>query len=131
MASRSQGNNAPQSWQLRCESHIVPSAVLTSHQYWSRFSAAEITSTRQAMYVQRSIRGAFVQALLQRKSKTYYAFWVCICSLRYPACNEHVTRPAIQYFSTLSHKLHDFRKKKRNVIEHKMCVTIFPTNSVW
>jgi len=43
---------------------------------------------------------------------------VCICSLSYPACNAHapycrVTCPTLQYFSTLSHKRHDFRKKKR------------------
>ena len=34
--------------------------------------------------------------------------------------------PALHYFSTLSQKLHDFRKKK--VIEQKMCVLIFSTN---
>ena len=28
--------------------------------------------------------------------------------------------PSVQYFSTLSYKLHDFRKKKK-VIERKMC----------
>ena len=32
---------------------------------------------------------------------------------------------AVQYFSTLSHKQRDFRKK---VIEHEMCVMIFSTN---
>ena len=32
---------------------------------------------------------------------------------------------AVQYFSTLSHKRHDFREK---VIERKMCVLIFSTN---
>jgi hypothetical protein len=32
---------------------------------------------------------------------------------------------ALLYFSTESHKRHDFRK---NVIEHKMCVLIFCTN---
>jgi hypothetical protein len=31
----------------------------------------------------------------------------------------------LPYFSTLSHKLHDFLKKK---FEHKMCVLIFCTN---
>jgi len=27
--------------------------------------------------------------LLQWKSNKYYLFWVCVCSLRYPACNAH------------------------------------------
>ena len=31
---------------------------------------------------------------------------------------------ALQYFSALSHKLHDFQQ---NAIEHKMCVLIFST----
>ena len=37
-----------------------------------------------------------------------------------------VACPALQYFSTLSHKRHDFRKEKK-VTEHKMCVLIFST----
>jgi uncharacterized ion transporter superfamily protein YfcC len=35
---------------------------------------------------------------------------------------------ALLYFSTLSHKRHDFQKK---FIEHKMCVLIFSTTFVW
>ena len=35
-----------------------------------------------------------------------------------------VACPAIQHFSALSHKWHDFR---RNVTEHKMCLFIFFT----
>jgi len=38
-----------------------------------------------------------------------------------------VACPALQYFSTLSHKRYDFRQK---VIEHKMCVLIFSTTFV-
>jgi hypothetical protein len=33
--------------------------------------------------------GTFVQPLLQWKSNNYYIFWVCVCSLWYPACNSH------------------------------------------
>jgi len=35
-----------------------------------------------------------------------------------------VACPAVQYFSTLSHKRHDFREKK-NIIEYKLRVLIF------
>jgi hypothetical protein len=37
--------------------------------------------------------------------------------------------PAPQNFSTLSHKRHDFRKKKK-ITERKMCVLIFSTSFV-
>ena len=30
-----------------------------------------------------------MQPLLQWNSNNYYIFWVCICSLSYPACNAH------------------------------------------
>ena len=33
--------------------------------------------------------GVFVQPLLQWKSNKYYIFWVCICSLWYPANKAH------------------------------------------
>jgi hypothetical protein len=38
-----------------------------------------------------------------------------------------VAYPALQYFSTLSHKWHDFPE---TVIEHTMCVSIFSTTFV-
>ena len=36
------------------------------------------------------------------------------------------TSSALPYFSTLSHKRHDFRGREK-VVEHKMCVPIFST----
>ena len=39
-----------------------------------------------------------------------------------------VACPALQHFSTLSHKRYDFRRK---VTEHKMCVLISSTTFVW
>jgi len=41
-----------------------------------------------------------------------------------------VAGPAIPYFSTFSQKRHDFRKEKKKVIEHKMCILNFSTNYV-
>ena len=66
-----------------------------------------------------------MQPLLQWKNSMYYILWVCICSPRYPACSwlSSVACPALQYFSTLSHKQHDFRKKKK-VLNIK-CVFLF------
>ena len=50
---------------------------------------------------------------------------VCLYScLGYPACSvilSSVASPAVQHFSTLSHKRHDFRKRK-NLSGNKMCV---------
>ena len=46
----------------------------------------------------------------------------CACAISSVVC------PAIQHFSTLSHKRHDCRNK---VTEHKMCALIFSTNFVW
>jgi hypothetical protein len=40
-----------------------------------------------------------------------------------------VARPDLQYFSTLSHKRHDFRKEKK-VTEHETCFD-FLYKSVW
>jgi hypothetical protein len=69
-----------------------------------------------------------VQQLLQWKSNKYYIFWACVGSLEYPACNAHasydmssVACPAVQYFSTLFHKQHDYLTQ---VIEHEMRVAI-------
>ena len=36
-----------------------------------------------------NVRIAFVQPPLQWKNNKYYIFPVCVCSLRYPACNAH------------------------------------------
>jgi hypothetical protein len=65
----------------------------------------------------------------------YYIFWVCMCSLSFPACKEHapcilssLAYTGLPHFSTLSHKWRSFLKK---VIEHKICVLIFSTNFTW
>ena len=41
----------------------------------------------------------------------------CACAI-----SSSVACSVLQYFSTLSHKRHDFRKRK--VTEHKMCVLV-------
>ena len=49
------------------------------------------------------------------KSVKYYIL-TCVCSLWYPACNAHVPYCHLwlyHIFSTLSHKWHDFLKKKK------------------
>ena len=49
----------------------------------------------------------------------------CACAIL-----SSVACPGLQYFSTLSHKLYDIRKKK-NVSDYKRCVLIFSTIFAW
>jgi hypothetical protein len=63
-----------------------------------------------------------------------YVYWVCVCSLCYPACN--VRAPychlwAVQLYRILQYliKWYDFQEK--NVTENKMCVLISSTTSGW
>jgi hypothetical protein len=70
-------------------------------------------------------------------AEKYYTFSVCFSSLSYPALKApapyyviSVARSVLEYFSTLSHKLHDILQKKK-VFEHKMCVFIFFSTVVY
>jgi hypothetical protein len=54
-----------------------------------------------------------VQPLLQWKGTNYYTFGVCICSLRYSACNVHASyiHPwPVRLYKPLQIKRHGFRK---------------------
>jgi hypothetical protein len=69
-----------------------------------------------------------VQPLFQGQSNKYYIFWVCVHRFRYRmrcACAKlsSVACLTLQYFSTLSHKQQDVRKKK-----DINCILIFSTN---
>ena len=59
---------------------------------------------------------------------------VCICSLRYSACNAHAPRclmwPA-PHCSILPHYLIKGTILEKKIIDHKMCVLIFSTTFAW
>jgi hypothetical protein len=61
-------------------------------------------------------------------SITYCECVFVALGIQHAAILSAVTCTALQYFFTLSHKPHGFRKKKN---EHKFCVLIFSTNFVW
>jgi hypothetical protein len=68
--------------------------------------------------------GALTHQLLRWKSNKYCVFWVCACSLGYPASKAHApyyivicSLSGYTTFFHISYKRHDFRKQ---VIEDKM-----------
>ena len=71
-----------------------------------------------------------MQPLLQWNINKYYTLWVCVCSLRYPACYTYAPYchlwpfRLLSYSSTLSHKGQDFSNKKLFNIKY---VLIFST----
>jgi hypothetical protein len=82
--------------------------------------------TRQAMYVSRNIEAHSCRHCCHREAKCVtYSECVFVASvIQHAKCmpNTELTSvafPALQYFSTLSHKQHEVLKKKK-VIEHRM-----------
>jgi hypothetical protein len=73
----------------------------------------------QATYLQRNIE-APSRNNCSRKKQKYYIFWVCVCSLSYPACKSvcavlYSLFRFYHFFFTFSHKRHNFQKKLLNV----------------
>jgi len=74
--------------------------------------------------------GVFVCPLLPWKSSKYDIFWVCVCSLSYPACNEQVSHYAVTCVLSGCTKLfcistYMARFSEKKVTEHKTDVLIF------
>jgi hypothetical protein len=72
--------------------------------------------------------GAFAKPLLLCKSRKYYIFWMCVCSLSYPACKVHALYyyiicglPGCALFVYIISWTTPLRKKLLNV---KLCVDI-------
>jgi hypothetical protein len=76
-----------------------------------------------------------VPPLLQRKSSKYYIVCVCVCSLRYSACNAHAPYCYLWFvrlYNIFPYYLIKARfSRGKKVVEHKMCVSCFSTTSAW
>ena len=65
--------------------------------------------------------------LPQKNDNYYYIFWVCVCSLSYPACNareQYCYLWHFQPYSTLTRYLINSKIFEKKAIGHKMCVFI-------
>jgi hypothetical protein len=60
---------------------------------------------------------------------TYYTFWVCVCSLRYPACNAHARHIVICGLPRSTIVFHVIWHTAQLRKEHKVCV--LAVRNVW
>ena len=93
-------------------------------------------STRQAIYTYTRTQqsGAFAKPSLQCKSNKYYIIWVCVCSLRYPACNAHA--PYCYLWPVRSYNIFSHYLINTTILEigHNMCFDFldkFFWNIIW
>ena len=66
--------------------------------------------------------------LLQEKSNKYYIFWVCACSLRYPAYNAHAPYCHLRstpLYNIFSHYLTNCTIFEKKIDEHKMSFVFY------
>jgi hypothetical protein len=118
-------------WPPACH---FPQSIVSLNQTWRASNCATDNDKRydgQCTYsVNIEVRSC--KPLLQWKISKCCILWVCVYSLRYPACSAHSPYchlwPALKYFSTLSHKRNDFRKKNLLMTEYAL---IFSTTIVW
>jgi len=94
----------------------------------------EILITRHAMYVWRNIEALSYTIVALEKQLVVQNPSVCICSLRYPACNVHAAYChlwPVRMCNILSpYFINGMIFEKRKVIESKVCVLIFSTRFV-
>jgi hypothetical protein len=81
---------------VRTTGCIVQSAFMDAVWFWGyrsprpRSSFSRIVKKRRiAVNTWRSIEARSYNHCCFEKSTTYYIFWVCVCSLSYPACGGH------------------------------------------
>jgi hypothetical protein len=106
----------------------LPAAL---QKFMTIFLSRSYITTRQALYVLRNFEAQWSnhccrgRAISITYSKCVFVTLVILYAQRTRRIMfSFVTCLALPYFSTLSHKWHDFREK---MINYKMCVLIFPT----
>ena len=98
-------------------------------------SCSETRQDRQCTY-NVTLRGVRATIVAVEKKWVLHNLSVCICSLRYPACNAHApychlwSGPLCNIFPHYLINSTIFERKKK-VTEHKMCVLIFSTTFFW
>jgi hypothetical protein len=96
--------------------HIQPSHYV----HWA--IPAQLNENKTGNVRVTSHLGAFVQPLFQWNRNKFYIFWVCVCSLRYSACNTNALYChlwPVRLYSIVTHYLINYDFREENVTEHK------------
>jgi len=82
------------------------------------------------VYVQQNIEVCLQNHCCSGKAVSIAYSECVLVAIGIQLANTHVSCPALQYFSTLSHKQHDFGKKKKLLNKKMRFFLIFSTTSV-
>jgi hypothetical protein len=89
----------------------------------ANFCALWTVSIADLENVQRNTESRSCNYCCSGKNYNYYIFWVCVCSLRYPACNAHAQWCylwPVRLYNIFPHYFITGRFSKKKLTEHKI-----------
>jgi len=117
--------------------HLITKTITTLEHFATLHHTSPIYTSLHLSTLQTIIDTltTLIDTSLHLPTLQYYILWVCVGSLRYPACNAHAPYchvwPAPLYSIFPRYHINGTIFKKKKIIAHRICVLIFYKTFVW